>query len=66
MALLYYWRPDNYGRDLDFGAGYHLNQECAVDHPGKVGHLGSARDNRSCYAKTCLCHFTIMASQEFL
>ncbi len=21
MALLYYWRPDNYRRDLDFGAG---------------------------------------------
>lgn len=26
MALLYYWRPDNYQRDLDFGAGFHLNQ----------------------------------------
>lgn len=26
MALLYYWRPDNYLRDRDFGFGYHLNQ----------------------------------------
>lgn len=26
MPLLYYWRPDNYLRDLDMGAGYHLNQ----------------------------------------
>lgn len=26
MPLLYYWRPDNYYRDLDAGAGYHLNQ----------------------------------------
>ena len=26
MALLYYWRPDNYKRDRAFGFGYHLNQ----------------------------------------
>lgn len=26
MPLLYYWRGDNYRRDLDLGAGYHLNQ----------------------------------------
>lgn len=26
MPLLYYWRGDNYFRDLDMGAGYHLNQ----------------------------------------
>ena len=26
MPLLYYWRGDNYYRDLDMGAGYHLNQ----------------------------------------
>jgi hypothetical protein len=26
MPLLYYWRGDNYRRDLDMGAGYHLNQ----------------------------------------
>jgi hypothetical protein len=26
MALLYYWRPDNYLRDRAFGFGYHLNQ----------------------------------------
>jgi hypothetical protein len=26
VPLLYYWRPDNYRRDRDFGFGYHLNQ----------------------------------------
>ena len=26
MPLLYFWRGDNYRRDLDYGAGYHLNQ----------------------------------------
>lgn len=26
MPLLYYWRRDNYRRDLDQGVGYHLNQ----------------------------------------
>jgi 5-methylcytosine-specific restriction protein A len=26
VALLYYWRPDNYARDRRFGFGYHLNQ----------------------------------------
>lgn len=26
LLLLYYWRGDNYRRDLDLGAGYHLNQ----------------------------------------
>ena len=37
MALLYYWRPDNYRRDLDFGAGYHLNQGSAVLHHVEAG-----------------------------
>jgi hypothetical protein len=37
MALLYYWRPDNYRRDLDFGAGFHLNQGSAVLHRVEVG-----------------------------
>jgi hypothetical protein len=26
LAVLYYWRPDNYLRDRAFGFGYHLNQ----------------------------------------
>jgi len=26
VPLLYYWRPDNYVRDREFGFGYHLNQ----------------------------------------
>lgn len=32
MSLLYYWRGDNYRRDLDFGAGYHLNQANPLLH----------------------------------
>ena len=30
--LLYYWRGDNYRRDLDFGVGYHLNQSSPTLH----------------------------------
>jgi hypothetical protein len=37
MALLYYWRGDNYRRDLDFGAGYHLNQSSATMHDIALG-----------------------------
>lgn len=32
MLLLYYWRGDNYRRDIDFGAGYHLNQSNPLLH----------------------------------
>jgi hypothetical protein len=32
VPLLYYWRGDNYRRDLDFGAGYHLNQANPLLH----------------------------------
>jgi hypothetical protein len=32
MPLLYYWRGDNYRRDLDYGAGYHLNQANPLLH----------------------------------
>lgn len=32
MALLYYWRGDNYRRDLDYGAAYHLNQASPTLH----------------------------------
>jgi len=37
MALLYFWRGDNYRRDLDMGAGYHLNQSNALLHWIPVG-----------------------------
>src|SRR5581483_6436155 len=30
LALLFYWRPDNYARDRAFGFGYHLNQNSAA------------------------------------
>jgi 5-methylcytosine-specific restriction enzyme A len=32
MPLLYYWHPRNYRRDLDYGAGYHLNQKNPLLH----------------------------------
>ena len=37
MALLYYWRGDNYRRDLDHGAAYHLNQSSASLHEIQLG-----------------------------
>lgn len=37
MPLLYYWRSDNYRRDLDYGAGYHLNQANPVLHQIDLG-----------------------------
>lgn len=32
MPLLYYWRGDNHRRDLDHGAGFHLNQTNPLLH----------------------------------
>jgi len=37
MPLLYYWRGDNYRRDLDMGAGYHLNQANPLLHQIDIG-----------------------------
>ena len=37
MPLLYYWRGDNYRRDLDYGAGYHLNQASHLLHKIELG-----------------------------
>jgi hypothetical protein len=37
MALLYFWRYDNYRRDLDYGAGYHLNQKSQTLHDVDLG-----------------------------
>ena len=37
MPLLYYWRADNYKRDLDLGAGYHLNQSNPLLHQIEIG-----------------------------
>jgi 5-methylcytosine-specific restriction enzyme A len=37
MPLLYYWRGDNYRRDLDMGAGYHLNQANPLMHQIEIG-----------------------------
>ncbi|WP_174449391.1 HNH endonuclease [Azospirillum baldaniorum] len=37
MPLLYYWRGDNYARDLDFGVAYHLNQANPLLHEVELG-----------------------------
>lgn len=37
MPLLYHWRADNYRRDLDMGAGYHLNQASPKLHQIDLG-----------------------------
>jgi len=37
VPLLYFWRGDNYRRDLDLGAGYHLNQDNPLLHDIAVG-----------------------------
>ena len=37
MPLLYYWHPDNYRRDLDMGAGFHLNQSNPLLHSIEAG-----------------------------
>ncbi len=50
MPLLYYWRGDNYRRDLDYGAGYHLNQRNPLLHRVGLGDglwaFTRARDGR--------------------
>ena len=37
MPLFYYWKPENYARDLDFGASYHLNQKNPLLHDIEIG-----------------------------
>lgn len=37
MPLLYYWKRDNYLRDLDEGASFHLNQGSARLHEVAIG-----------------------------
>ena len=37
MPLLYYWTADNHYRDLDWGAGFHLNQRNPLLHSIDMG-----------------------------
>jgi hypothetical protein len=37
MHLLYFWRGDNYRRDLDHGVGFHLNQANPLLHEIDIG-----------------------------
>lgn len=58
MPLLYYWRPDNYRRDLDWGAGFHLNRASARLHDVDLGDslwaFTRARDGRYALAAELL------------
>jgi 5-methylcytosine-specific restriction protein A len=38
VNLLYFWRGDNYRRDLDHGVGFHLNQASPLLHQIQIGH----------------------------
>lgn len=37
LPLLYFWRWDNYQRDLAYGVGYHLNQKAKKLHAIEIG-----------------------------
>jgi hypothetical protein len=37
VNLLYFWRGDNYRRDLDYGVGFHLNQANPLLHQIGIG-----------------------------
>jgi hypothetical protein len=37
VNLLYFWRGDNYRRDLDYGVGFHLNQANPLLHETGIG-----------------------------
>ena len=37
MHLLYFWRGENYRRDLDYGVGFHLNQANSLLHKIDIG-----------------------------
>jgi hypothetical protein len=37
VHLLYFWRGDNYRRDLDHGVGFHLNQANPLLHQIGIG-----------------------------
>jgi 5-methylcytosine-specific restriction enzyme A len=37
VHLLYFWRGDNYRRDLDHGVGFHLNQANPLLHQIQIG-----------------------------
>jgi len=38
VNLLYFWRGDNYRRDLDYGVGFHLNQATPLLREVGIGH----------------------------
>ena len=37
MHLLYFWRGDNYRRDLDYGVGFYLNEANPLLHQIRLG-----------------------------
>lgn len=61
MPLLYYWRADNYKRDLDFGATYHLNQANPLLHDIDCGDSLWAFTRRKDGTYALAAHFIIKA-----
>lgn len=61
MPLLYYWRRDNYCRDLDMGAGYHLNQANPLMHEIDTGDSLWAFTRRANGAYALAVHLVIQA-----
>lgn len=55
MPLLYYWRNDNYVRDLDYGVGFHLNHSNPLLHDIEIGDSlwAFTRVKRATYALAC-------------
>jgi len=54
MPLLYYWRGDNYRRDLDCGVGYHLNQANPLLHEVELGDMPAHRTPyKGCGVRRC-------------
>ncbi len=53
MPLLYFWRGDNYRRDLDFGAGFHLNQSNPLLHDIERGDRSLVEELRRLYEGRC-------------
>ena len=55
MPLLYYWRNDNYVKDLDYGAGYHLNHSNPLLHDIDIGDSlwAFTRVKKTTYALAC-------------
>lgn len=69
MPLLYYWRGDNYTRDLDHGAGYHLNQTTprlhAIDLGDSLWAFTRRKDGTYVLAAELIAHARTLNSPDY-